>query len=208
MKKTLLLVTILTLFMIPNTVFAKATVSGLKEAVEEEIQVFGSVDGYEDAVEELKEADLSNYEENDDKVNIYLFRGSSCGHCFNAISYFASIAKNEGKYFNIKSYEVWSNTDNADLMNNIGEKLGDKISGVPYIVVGKKSWSGFNESYGKEIMDEVKSQYNKDPSERYDVMKEVGNTESSSNDIISLIVILLITAGIVAGIIFTRKKAS
>lgn len=211
MKKFLLLtVAVFSLLLLPNNVNAETTVSGLKEAVEEEISLFGSAEGYEDAVEQLKNIDLSNYEESDDKVNIYLFRGSTCSHCFDAISYFASIAGEEGKYFNIRSYEVWSNTENADLMEKVGAELGDDVSGVPYIVVGKKSWSGFADSYGEEILEEVKAQYDKDPDERYDVIKEVSgdSSSSSSNDVMALIIILLVTGGIVAGIVVARKKAS
>lgn len=209
-KFLLLIATIFSLLVIPSNVFAETKVSGLKDAVNEEIELFGSAEGYEEAVEELKKIDLSSYEESDDKVNIYLFRGSTCSHCFDAISYFASVADEYGKYFNIKSYEVWSNEDNADLMTKVGEKLGDDVSGVPYIVVGKKSWSGFTDSYGEEIIEEVKAQYDKEESERYDIIKEVSgdDSSSSSSDVITLIIILLVTGGIVTGIIMARKNAS
>lgn len=209
-KYLLLLVAVFSLLLIPSNVNAETTVTGLKEAVEEEIELFGSAEGYEDAVEQLKNYDLSSYEESDEKVNVYLFRGSSCSHCFDAISYFASIADEYGKYFNLRTYEVWSNTENAELMEEIGTKLGDDVSGVPYIVVGEKSWSGFTESYGEEIIEEIKTQYDKDESERYDIINESTNnsSSSSSSDVIALIIILLVTAGIVTGVVVTRKKAS
>lgn len=211
MKKILLLIAVFSLLLIPSNVFAETTVTGLKETVEEEIQLFGSAEGYEEGVQQLKDIDLSGYSENDDKVNVYLFRGSTCSHCFNAVLYFASIAGESGKYFNLKSYEVWNNTENSELMEKVGAKLNDEVSGVPYIVVGDKSWSGFADSYGEEILSKIKSEYEKTADERIDIVKDIvsGTTSgSSSNDVIALLIILLVTGGIVAGIVVTRKKAS
>lgn len=196
------------LLFLPSTVNAKTESTGLKEIVDEEVNLFKSADGYSEAVEELESMDLSNYKESDDKVNVYLFRGSTCSHCFDAVTFFASITKEYGEYFNLRSYEVWNNTDNADLMTKVGEKLGDEVSGVPYIVVGKKSWSGFTDSYGDEIKNEIKSQYEKDKSDRYDVLTELNqkSSKSTSSDIIAIIIIILVVGGITIGIIQTRKN--
>lgn len=194
--------------LLPSPVSAKVEITNLQDAVEEEIQLFKDADGYSEAVEELESMDLSNYKESDDKVNVYLFRGSSCSHCFDAVTFFASIAEEYGEYFNLKTFEVWSNTDNADLMNKVGEKLGDEVSGVPYIVVGKKSWNGFTDSYGDEIKSEIKSQYEKDASDRYDILTKLDqkSTDSTSNDIIAIIIIILVVGGITTGIIMARKN--
>lgn len=212
MKQKLICLTItafsFALLFLPSTVNAEVEVTGLKEVVDEEIQLFKDADGYSEAVEELESMDLSNYKESDEKVNVYLFRGSSCSHCFDAVTFFASIAEEYGDYFNLRSYEVWSNTDNADLMTKAGEKLGDEVSGVPYIVVGEKSWSGFTDSYGDEIKSEIKSQYEKDKSDRYDILTELDqkSTDSTSSDIIAIIIIILVVGGITTGIIMARKN--
>ena len=162
-----------------------------------------------DAVEKLASYDLSNYKDDSKKVNIYIFRGSSCGHCFEAIDHFASIYNTDGKYFNVKTYEVWNNTDNNKIMEKVAKKLGDEVSGVPYIVVGKKSWSGYASSYDNEIMSEVKAQYKKDVKDRYDaVSSKTVEKEDYSSDIVSLLVIILVVVGITCGIVFTRNKAT
>ena len=41
-------------------------------------------------------------------------------------------------------------------MEKVAEKLGDEVSGVPYIVIGKKSWSGYASDYDEEIMNTIK----------------------------------------------------
>ena len=158
MKKNILLtIAVLSMFLaLPFNVSAKAKADSLEDTINEEIKTFDGQEGYEDYVKTLKEADLSEYKESDDKVNVYIFRGSTCSHCLDAVAHFASIAKDEGKYFNVKTYEVWSNSDNNDLMNDAANEIGDsEVSGVPYIVIGKKSWSGYAASYDDEMMKEI-----------------------------------------------------
>lgn len=216
MKKNILLtVAVLSMFLaLPFNVSAKAKANSLEETITEEINTFDGQEGYEDYVKRLKEADLSEYKESDDKVNVYIFRGSTCSHCLDAIAHFASIAKDEGKYFNVKTYEVWSNSDNNNLMNDVANEIGDsEVSGVPYIVIGKKSWSGYAASYDDEMMKEIKSEYNKDKSKRYDVIKAVngeatGEKSSIAGDVISVVIIIAVIGLITFGIISARKKTN
>lgn len=216
MKKNILLtIAVLSMFLaLPFNVSAKAKADSLEETINEEINTFDGQEGYEDYVKTLKEADLSEYKESDDKVNVYIFRGSTCSHCLDAVAHFASIAKDEGKYFNVKTYEVWSNSDNNDLMNDAANEIGDsEVSGVPYIVIGKKSWSGYAASYDDEMMKEIKSEYNKDKSKRYDVIKAVngeatGEKSSIAGDVISVVIIIAVMGLITFGIISARKKTN
>lgn len=216
MKKNILLtITVLSMFLaLPFNVSAKAKANSLEETITEEINTFDGQEGYEDYVKTLKEADLSEYKESDDKVNVYIFRGSTCSHCLDAVAHFASIAKDEGKYFNVKTYEVWSNSDNNNLMNDVANEIGDsEVSGVPYIVIGKKSWSGYAASYDDEMMKEIKSEYNKDKSKRYDVIKAVngeatGEKSSIAGDVISVVIIIAVIGLITFGIISARKKTN
>ena len=197
----------ISMFLVPNYVKADIEATGLKAVIEDEVKVFGNAEGYSDRVEELKNTDLGDYKEEKGKVNVYLFRGSSCGHCFDAVEFFAGIAKDYQDKFNLVSYEVWGNKDNSELMEQVAKKLGDDVGGVPYIIVGKKSWNGYTDSYGEEIKTEIDKQINKDKADRYDVMKEFKNKDNSSNDVVALLLIIIVTAGIVTGVIFTRKNA-
>lgn len=216
MKKNILLtIAVLSMFLaLPFNVSAKAKADSLEDTINEEINTFDGQEGYEDYVKTLKEADLSEYKESDDKVNVYIFRGSTCSHCLDAVAHFASIAKDEGKYFNVKTYEVWSNSDNNDLMNDAANEIGDsEVSGVPYIVIGKKSWSGYAASYDDEMMKEIKSEYNKDKSKRYDVIKAVngeatGEKSSIAGDVISVVIIIAVIGLITFGIVSARKKTN
>lgn len=217
MKKYLfsitLAITILSILLIPNRVFAKTEMTNLQEATDEEIETFKNESSYKELVKNLKEYDLSEYKDDENKINVYLFRGNTCSHCFEAVAYFASIYNKEGKYFNVKTYEVWGNEDNNNLMEKVGKKLGDEVSGVPYIVIGDKSWSGYSSSYNDEIMETIKSEYEKNKKERTDVVKNINksvekNDKNHASDILAILIIILVVGGITIGIIMTRKKAT
>ena len=49
--------------------------------------------------------------------------------------------------FTIVDYETWNNQGNAKLMEAIAKLRGETVEGVPYIIIGNKSWNGFTESY-------------------------------------------------------------
>ena len=149
------------------------------------------------------------------EVNVYLFRGEGCPHCQEAEEWFASIEGEYGDRFNVVDYETWYNEENAKLMQQVAEARGEKAEGVPYIVVGNKSWAGFTESYESEILEEINSEYSKDIVDRYDIMEKLGTApkktkkkkeESSSKDVVSLLVILVIVGGVSFGIYKARSE--
>jgi len=61
--------------------------------------------------------------------------------------------------FIVKDYEVWYNKDNAELMENVADSRGEDVRGVPYIIIGKKSWNGFTSLYEDEMLSEIKRVY-------------------------------------------------
>ena len=92
-------------------------------------------------------------------VLIYEFYGNGCPHCTNSFVWFDYIEEEYGKYFDLVKLEVWYNQDNSKLMMEVGKALGDNVSGVPYIVVGNKSFIGFGETSKKEILDQILLEY-------------------------------------------------
>lgn len=146
-----------------------------------------------------------------EKINIYFFRGNGCPHCEEAENFFNSIEGEYGKYYNLVDYETWYDTDNAELMKNVASKLGEEASGVPYIIIGKKTWNGYASSYNDDITSAIKKEYNKSSKDRYDVIEEINGKNKNSNpssDIVAILIIVLIVGGIVYGIIVARKKSS
>lgn len=148
----------------------------------------------------------------DKKVNLYLFRGEGCPHCQEAEEFFDSIKDEYGKYYNLVDYEVWYNEDNAKLMEKVAKYFDQEVSGVPYIIIGSKTWSGYTSEYDKEIKAEIKSEYAKTVSDRTDVIKEVKNNKtnskkSSGSDVVALIIIVIVVCGAIFGVIKLRKQS-
>lgn len=151
-------------------------------------------------------------------VNVYFFHGDGCPHCAEAEEFFDSIEDKYGDEFNLVSYEVWYDEDNAELMSQVADIRKEDGDGVPYIVIGNQSWDGYMSSYDNEIIEKIESEYKTDPDERYDVMdyvdavyKNSGNQdaeESIAGDIAAVIAIVLVVAGVGFGIWFARKKAA
>ena len=190
MKKIgLLFIVLAAFFILPFSVFAE----------DEEVDSSNETEEVTATKEESKE------------VKVYFFRGEGCPHCQEAEEWFKSIEEEYGSYFEVVDYETWNNTDNAELMQKVADKRGEKAEGVPYIIIGNKSWNGFTESYEEEMIDQIKSVYAEDVSDRYDIMEYIDSNkkekEEKSNDVLSLILILAIIGGVGFGIYKLRESS-
>ena len=114
------------------------------------------------------DATLDNVTYDKNKVNIYFFWGDGCPHCEEGFKFLDSISDEYGKYFKLNKFEVWKNEDNAKLMEQFASKMGDEISGVPYIVIGERTFKGFSEKHKESIKAAIKEQYK----DSYDVYFE------------------------------------
>ena len=144
------------------------------------------------------------------KVNVYLFRGEGCPHCQEAEEWFKSIEGEYGEYFQIIDYETWNDEDNATLMQDVAEARGEEAEGVPYIIIGNKSWNGFAESYEGEIIDQIKAEFAKNPEDRYDIMTLLpkSNKKAKKDDTAGIIISFLVIAGIIFGVYKARQAAN
>jgi len=102
---------------------------------------------------------LDNITYDENKVNIYFFWGEGCPHCEKEFEFFESIVTEYGDYFTLNTFEVWKNEDNELILKEFADKMGDEIKGVPYTIIGKNSYFGFNNSKEKLFLEAIKSQY-------------------------------------------------
>ena len=141
------------------------------------------------------------------KINLYMFRGEGCGYCAKALEWFEQINETEGKYFNLVTYEVWNDETNKALMNQVANYMGDDVGGVPYIIVGNKTFQGFDDSYKEQILEYVHAEYNKNLDERFDVIQNIENgIDKKQDNTISYIICLIIIA-VVIFIVVARFKS-
>ena len=155
LKKRLLWGILLLWLLIPTMVFAKYEATNLEEALDQEVII----------------PKFSNYEENDEQVIIYLFRGNGCQFCRSFLEFLNSIVDEYGKYFKVESYEVWNNDDNKSLLEDVANHLGFTDYGLPFIVIGEQVFTVYNSSRDEEIINAIIKEYEKD--NRYDVLVDM-----------------------------------
>ena len=111
-----------------------------------------------------KEIKLTDMTENNisyskEKINIYLFYGEGCPHCEELKNYLNSLDNKEKSYFNIYTFEVWNNSTNQQFMKESAKSLNKEVSGVPFLIIGNKTFEGYNESMNIKIKKAIKTEY-------------------------------------------------
>lgn len=93
-------------------------------------------------------------------VTVYIFRGEGCPYCKNALEYFNSIKENY-PYLEIKSYEVWHNKTNNDLLQLVATKLNlAKITSVPFIIIDSTFYlNAYSERHNDTLTQEIEKAY-------------------------------------------------
>lgn len=158
MKKKILLLALITLLLMPLTTIAK------------ESKEYKSKNFIETLEEEEIKLENKNYKETDKQVTIYMFRGTGCTYCRSFLNFLNDISEDYGKYFKLKSYEVWSDSKNAELLEGVSSFLGQEAGGIPYIIIGDQVFGGYSEEYDDVIKATIKEEYNR--SNKYDVLEE------------------------------------
>lgn len=117
-------------------------------------------------------SDLESDVNTNKKVTLYLFRGSGCPHCEDAIEFLESII-DDYPYLEVQTLEVWHNKNNKELMDAVAENLDIEVSSsVPLIVIGSEyARRGFADGMENSLKKEIeKAHKNKDYK---DIVKEV-----------------------------------
>ncbi len=187
LKKSIIIGFLLTIMFMPITVFAQDKV---------DLSQYKTMNLEETLNAEGITADLSNYIENDNQIPIYMFRGQGCTHCEDFLEYVAkTLVPNYGSYFKLVSFETWSDANNSNLLKTVSSFLGDAASGVPYIVIGDKTFLGYGESFNSDIESAITSLYNSN--NRYDVFEEMNKEEKSNTATIVLWNVAITTIGVI-----------
>lgn len=88
-------------------------------------------------------------------VKLYLFYGAECPHCAREKPFLGML---EGKYpeLEVVQYEVWHNSENADLFVKLSGKCNVEVSGVPTVFIGEDVITGYDNEAGKGLEIESK----------------------------------------------------
>lgn len=77
-------------------------------------------------------------------VNIYFFWGDGCPHCAKEkelLEYY----QHKYSYIEVLDFELYSNFSNNQILSSVASILGVRVDGVPFTVIGDKSFSGYSE---------------------------------------------------------------
>ena len=91
----------------------------------------------------------------EDKINIYLFWGDGCGYCERLIGFLESLDSEYSEKYNIYLFEVWNSPVNRQMMDNYASALSYNVSGVPFLIIGDQTFSGFSQSMEQQIKDAI-----------------------------------------------------
>lgn len=103
---------------------------------------------------------------NNEKTNIYFFWGDGCGYCAKEFKFWERIQDEYGEMYNLFPLEIWGNEENRALADKMAASLGEEVTGVPYTIIGNKSFSGFSESYEEKMIAAIKEAYENKGEER------------------------------------------
>lgn len=109
-------------------------------------------------VSNIDSVNLEKIKKEEQKVNIYFFWGDGCPHCAEEHAFFQEIEEEYGQYFNLYTFEVWFNDDNAELLEIFAEEMNDTVKGIPYTIIGDKSFTGFNDAKKDLIISAIEEQ--------------------------------------------------
>ena len=111
-----------------------------------------------------------------DKLNIYIFWGDGCPHCKHLAEFLGEKQSEIGDKISLYTFEVWKDKNNLAFLKSFGKFLGENPKGVPYIIIGNKTYSGFSETdeeTKQKIIDLIKKEANKaDKIDKYQEYKK------------------------------------
>ena len=111
-----------------------------------------------------------------DKLNIYIFWGDGCPHCKHLAEFLGKKQSEIGDKISLYTFEVWKDKNNLSFLKSFGKFLGENPKGVPYIIIGNKTYSGFSETdeeTKQEIIDLIKTEASKtDKIDKYQEYKK------------------------------------
>lgn len=116
------------------------------------------------------------------EVTATLFYGEGCPHCAEEEKYLTTLKYQLGENLNIEKYEVWNNQENNELFSKVRNALNENHDGVPFLVIGNKSFMGFNDDTAKDIKKTVFENLKQNNLNIVNLIKN-GNTTSNNTSV-------------------------
>lgn len=109
-----------------------------------------SAKGYKDVL--YKELNLQKA----DKVRIYFFHSTICNHCMHEEEWLNEMKKKYGKKIEIVKFQTYRNEKNNEIMADVKKIFDVKSNGVPFTIIGEKTFLGFGDLNSQEMENTIK----------------------------------------------------
>lgn len=139
------------------------------------LNTFAISEKYHDQV-----SSITNTKTEEEKINLYLFKGEGCPHCADEEKWLEQIKKDYKDYLNVYEFEVWYNDDNEKLMKEVKSKFKVTSSGVPFTVIGDAYFSGFSNATSSNIENKIKEYAELDNNPNEITLPILGNVNKKS----------------------------
>lgn len=95
----------------------------------------------------------------DDHVKLYLFYGDGCSYCKRFLEFASkTLMTKYNDSLDIYTFEVWYDDNNQQLYTEIAKELKKSADGVPFMVVGEDSFTGYISTDNDRIMAAIDEQ--------------------------------------------------
>lgn len=91
-------------------------------------------------------------------TTVYLFYGDWCPHCAREEGFLQELQAKRWD-FEIKTYEIWYDKNNRDLLSRLSKVCWTDVSGVPFTLIGEETIVGFwgKKTTGKKIISAIEN---------------------------------------------------
>lgn len=127
---------------------------------------------------DIENINLDYINKDNGKINIYLFWGDGCPHCKNEKDFFESIQNEYGELYNLYLFETWYDKENQKVLNAFSNAMNEQVSGVPYTIIGNKTFTGFGDNSKEELISAITNPDNKGFDVYFDIIKKNNSTQS------------------------------
>lgn len=116
-----------------------------------------------------------------DRVKVYIFYGRECPHCAALEEAMGPIEK-KYPYIDVKRYEVWHSATNRAIMGKVADALNEDVTGVPFMVIGETSITGFDDTLTPPMIERNIKYYKSLDSYNDVVAKVLANIKKTSTN--------------------------
>ena len=92
------------------------------------------------------------------QINMYLFYGDGCPHCA-ALEKYLNLYLKDKNNIKLYKYEVWYEKENAKKYSEVHKILNQGGDGIPYLIIGETSITGYDEKYTPERIENAINYY-------------------------------------------------